>query len=337
MTGYISGALSLKSPKAIAAARGGTARYVVQRLLQALFVVWAAFTLSFLLLYALPGNAATQKLQTSSYISQAQYEQLEHYYGLDQPLLTQYVKQLTGILHGDLGISVATGMPVSQLIGNALPQTLGLTLLALLIALTLAFVVSTLAIVSRFATVRRACWALPAIGSSIPGFWIGLILLWLFSFSLHIFPGVGDGSFAAMILPAATLSLRTGSLIAQVLTNSLDKEWHSPYMQTVRTVGYGRLAALFQQALPNASISVMTVIATHIGELLAGTVVVETVFSRNGIGRITQVAVTSQDMAVVQGVVIFTAAVYAGVNLVVDLLYPLIDPRIRNSSRRGRK
>ncbi|WP_169241129.1 ABC transporter permease [Bifidobacterium olomucense] len=313
------------------------AQYVVQRLLQALFVVWAAFTLSFLLLYALPGNAATQKLQTSSYISQAQYEQLEHYYGLDQPLLTQYVKQLTGILHGDLGISVATGMPVSQLIGNALPQTLGLTLLALLIAITLAFVVSTLATVSRFATVRRICWALPAIGSSIPGFWIGLILLWLFSFSLHIFPGVGDGSFAAMILPAVTLSLRTGSLIAQVLTNSLDKEWHSPYMQTVRTVGYGRLAALFQQALPNASISVMTVIATHIGELLAGTVVVETVFSRNGIGRITQVAVTSQDMAVVQGVVIFTAAVYAGVNLVVDLLYPLVDPRIRNSSRRGRK
>ena len=305
------------------------ARYIAQRLLQAVFVVWAAFTLTFVILFALPGDAVTQKFGASSYIPPEQYAALQAQYGIDQPLIVQYGRQLGSLLRGDLGLSISTGIPVSESIREALPQTVQLATASLALAIVAAVAIALGATITSRATLRQALLALPAIGASTPGFWIGLVLLWALSFRTPIFPGVGDGSPTALVLPAITLAIHTSATLAQVLIRSLDEEWVATSTRTARAEGHRPWSVLVHHSLPNALLPTLTVLGTTLGELIAGTVVVETVFTRNGIGRLVQVAVTNQDVSVVQGVVIVTALVYASVNLVVDLLYPVLDPRIR--------
>jgi peptide/nickel transport system permease protein len=292
-------------------------------------VVWAAFTVTFLILFALPGDAVTQTLAVSDYIPPEQLEALRNYYGLDRPLHEQYLHQLWGLAHGDLGMSISTGMPVAQSLRIAFPQTLALASLALAFSLIAGPAIAMIATLTRRPLVRRLACSLPAIGTSVPGFWIGLTLLGAFSFALPIFPAFGNDGLASLVLPAVTLSVYTSAVIAQLLLRGLDHEWQAAYVETARAKGLGPYAIQLRHVLRNAVLPVATSVAMTIGNLLAGTVIAETIFARNGIGRLTQVAVTNQDMAVVQGVVVVSAVVYATVNLAVDLLYPVLDPRIR--------
>jgi peptide/nickel transport system permease protein len=297
-------------------------RYLLGRLLQAVFVLWAAFTVTFVVLYVLPGDPVEIALGAGGeggLADQQQVAALRAQYGLDKPLIVQYFAVLGRFLRGDLGNSIATGAPVSDSLSQALPQTLALAGLAFLLAVVLGAGTAILATYSRSRTVEHFLLALPPLGVAIPTFWSGLLLLQVFSFHLHWFPSLGNKGFASLVLPMITLALPNGAYVAQVLSRSLRNTLRQPYIQTARARGASRSRVHLRHALRNAVIPAVTV------------------FSRVGIGRLTQSAVAGQDIPVVQALVLLAAAIFVVVNLVVDLVYPLIDPRIARRAPRRRE
>ena len=306
-------------------------RYVTRRLAQAVGVLWAAYTVSFLVLYLLPGDPVSAMAGAgadSGTIDPAQVAKLKHQYGFDKPLLEQYVDALGKAARGDFGDSVATGRSVSSTLAAALPQTLQLTTAALLLAVLLGGGLALTATYTRSRWLRQVLLSLPPLGVSVPTFWVGLMLVEFFSFKQHWFPAFGNDGLRGLVLPAITLAIPTGAQIAQVLGKSLLTTLGEPYVETAQAKGAGRVRIHLRHALRNASLPALTVVGLLCGQLLANSVVIETVFSRNGLGRVTASAVTVQDIPVVQGVVVFGALIFVSVNLVVDLVYPLLDPRI---------
>jgi len=309
-------------------------RYVTARLGQALLVLWAAYTVSFVVLYALPGDPVSLMYGSeSSDVTPEQLDALRAQYGLDQPLPVQYVTRLGALLRGDLGTSVVLHRPVTGLIAEAVPPTAAIALAAFVLALLLGGGLAILATLVRGRGLSNLLLGLPPLGVAIPSFWFALLLVQWFSFANPIFPAVGNKGFASIVLPAVTLAVPTAALIAQMLSRSLRHTLGQPYVDTARAKGAGPARVHFRHALRNASLPALTVVGLVIGELLAGAVVTETVFSRAGIGRLTATSVSAQDIPVVQGIVLFAAAVFVLVNLAVDLLYPLLDPRIVRRSR----
>ncbi|KND26197.1 ABC transporter permease [Streptomyces acidiscabies] len=305
--------------------------YVLKRLAQAVGVLWAAFTVSFVILYYLPGDPVSAMAGAgadSAQIDPAQLAALRSEYGFDKPLLAQYADALGRAVRGDFGDAISTGRPVASTIADALPQTLQLTSLALLLAVVCGGGLAVLATYTRARWLRQTLLSLPPLGVSVPTFWVGLVLVELFSFRLRWFPAFGNDGLDGLILPAVTLAVPTGALVAQVLAKSLLTALDQAYVETARAKGAGRWRIHLRHALRNASLPALTVVGLLVGQLVAGSVVVETVFSRDGLGRVTAAAVTAQDIPLVQGVVVFGALVFVLANLLVDLVYPLLDPRI---------
>nr|WP_093346458.1 ABC transporter permease [Pseudonocardia ammonioxydans] len=304
--------------------------YLLRRLGLAVAVLWAAWTVSFVVLYLLPGDpvATMAAAGDGEQPSPAELDALRARYGLDQPLIVQYGTKLWAALQGDLGISFATGEPVRSAIGAALPPTLQIAGAGLLVAVTGGTAVALAATGSRHAWLRQALGAVPSLAVSLPVFWVGLMLVQLFSFRLGWLPAVGARGPGSLVLPAIALGLPTGALIAQVLAASLTRSLQSPFVTTARAKGVGEAAVLLRHALGTATLPALTVLGTVVGNLVAGSVVVETVFTRPGLGRLTVASVGVQDIPVVQGVVLFAALAFVVVNLLVDLAYPLLDPRI---------
>ncbi|MDA3644131.1 ABC transporter permease [Saccharopolyspora indica] len=311
-------------------------RYFAHRLLQAIVVLWATFTVSFLILYALPGDAVSIVVgpDAGSGITPEQLAQLRHEYGFDRPLIVQYATRLGQLFTGDLGVSISSGQPVAAMIADALPATVQIAGVGLLFAIVLGGGIALAATYFQWHPVRQLLLALPPIGVAVPSFWLGMLLLQLFSFRLKLFPAVGNEGFASVVLPAITLGVPTGALIAQVLARSLNVTLREPYIDTARAKGSSPLRIHFRHALRNSLLPALTMGSIVVGNLLAGSVVTETVFSRTGIGRLMSTAVTNRDVPVVAGLVVFSAAVFVITNLVIDLIYPLVDPRI--VLRRGR-
>lgn len=278
--------------------------YVLKRLAQAVGVLWAAYTVSFLVLDYLPGDPVTAMAgagMDSGQVDPRQIAALRHEYGFDKPVLTQYAEYLGRAVRGDFGDSVATGRPVASTLADALPQTLQLTASALLFAVALG---GGLAVTATYTTrrwLRQLLLSLPPLGVSVPTFWVGLLLVEAFSFRLRWFPAFGNDGLKGLVLPALTLAVPTGALIAQVLAKSLLTALDQPYVETARAKGAGRWRVHLRHALRNASLPALTVAGLLVGQLIAGSVVVETVFSRDGLGRVTAAAVTAQDIPVVQG------------------------------------
>jgi peptide/nickel transport system permease protein len=313
-------------------------RYVIKRLAQAVGVLWAAYTVSFLVLDFLPGDPVTAMAgagMDSGQVDPAQLAALRHEYGFDKPVLVQYADYLGKAVRGDFGDSVSTGRPVSSTLADALPQTLQLTGAALLLAVFLSGGLAVLATYTSRRWLRQLLLSLPPLGVSVPTFWVGLLLVETFSFRLHWFPAFGNDGLRGLILPAVTLAVPTGAQVAQVLAKSLLTALDQAYVETARAKGAGRWRIHLRHALRNASLPTLTVVGLLVGQLIAGSVVVETVFSRDGLGRVTAAAVTAQDIPLVQGVVVFGALIFVATNLIVDLVYPLLDPRIVVAS--GRK
>ncbi|NYD67299.1 ABC transporter permease [Agromyces atrinae] len=313
-------------------------RYLAVRLAQAVGVLWAAYTVSFLVLYALPGDPVRLLAGADANdLTEAQLDALRAQFGLDRPLIVQYADQLVGVLRGDLGTSLVTGRPVTVILGEALGPTAVLAAAALVLAVVLGSLIAIAANYTRHRWLANTLLALPPLGVAIPGFWFGLLLIQWFSFGIPLFPAVGDSGFASIVLPAIALSLPTGAMIAQLLSKSLSTTLREPYIDTAWSKGADRARVHLRHALRNAALPALTVTGLVVGQLLSGTVVTETVFSRPGIGRLTASAVQQQDIPVVQGVVVFAAVVFVVVNLLVDLIYPLLDPRIVTVGRRSRK
>ncbi|WP_105969795.1 ABC transporter permease [Streptomyces geranii] len=313
-------------------------RYVIKRLAQAVGVLWAAYTVSFLVLDFLPGDPVTAMASAgmdSGQVDPAQLAALRHEYGFDKPVLAQYADYLGRAVRGDFGDAISTGRPVASTVADALPQTLQLTGTALLLAVVFGAGLAVVATYTSQRWLRQFLLSLPPLGVSVPTFWVGLLLVETFSFRLEWFPAFGNDGFQGLVLPAVTLAIPTGAQVAQVLAKSLLTALDQAYVETARAKGAGRWRVHLRHALRNASLPALTVVGLLVGQLVAGSVVVETVFSRDGLGRVTAAAVTSQDIPLVQGVVVFGALIFVATNLLVDLVYPLLDPRIVVASDRG--
>ncbi|MGW6486411.1 ABC transporter permease [Streptomyces sp. NPDC055056] len=312
-------------------------RYVIKRIAQAVGVLWAAYTVSFLVLDYLPGDPVSAMAGAgadSGQVDPAQLAALRHQYGFDKPVPVQYAEALGRAVRGDFGDSVSTGRPVTSSLGDALPQTLQLTGAALLLAVVLGGGVALLATYTTRRWLRQLLLSLPPLGVAVPTFWVGLLLVEVFSFRARLFPAFGNDGLRGLVLPAVTLAIPTGALVAQVLAKSLLTALDQAYVETARAKGAGRVRIHLRHALRNASLPALTVVGLLAGQLIAGSVVVETVFSRDGLGRVTASAVAAQDIPLVQGVVVFGALIFVSANLIVDLVYPVLDPRIVVHSRR---
>lgn len=305
--------------------------YVLQRLAGAAAVLLATFTLAFAVLYLLPSDPVSIMLDqatTGGYVDPAQAQALRARYGLDQGPVQQYLGALGRLLRGDLGTSVASGAPVAGLIAQALPETARLAVLALALAVAGGGALAALATWTRSARLRGLLLALPPLGVAVPTFWVGLVLLQVLSFRYPLLPAVGDQGLASLVLPAVTLAVPLGATVAQVLAQGMGAAWRAPYVTTALAKGATRTRVQLRHVTRNAVLPALTLLGVLVGNVLAGSVVVETVFSRQGFGRLVQAAVTAQDIPVVLGLVVVAAAVFVVVNLLVDLAYPVLDPRL---------
>ncbi len=307
-------------------------RYVLGRIAQAVVVLWAAYTVSFAVLYLLPGDPLTIILAANNTdvqaLSPAELASARAHYGLDKPVLVQYASLLFAALHGDFGTSFSLGGPVTAAIAARLPGTVALAAFAVVVAALLGFGTAFLGAWVRFRPVKLVLERLPAVGVSVPGFWVALLLIQLFAFELRWFPSTGTDGFASLVLPGITLAIPGAAVIAQVLGRGLDEALAQPYIQTARAKGLSAGVVQFRHALRNAALPVLTILGLVIGNTVTNAVVVEVVFSRQGVGQLAQQAVLAQDIPVVQAIVVLAAALFVTVNLIVDLVYPLIDPRV---------
>jgi peptide/nickel transport system permease protein len=306
-------------------------RYLSKRVAHAVIVLWAAFTVSFFVMNLAPGDPVVAIIGAQNIASTppSQIQALRSEFGINKPLLVQYGTQLWHALQGNLGTSYSTRQPVSGMLFGALPDTLALASSALLLGLVAGVALALIANFTTLRWVRSLLLALPPVGASVPTFWSGLVLLEVFSFHWPLFPASSGDGISSLVLPAVTLAIPIAAMVAQVLSETLADTMAEPYVQVIRAKGAGHGRILLGHALRNAAIPVLTIIGILVATVLGGSVVVETVFSRNGIGQIAAAAVTSKDIPVVQGVVILAATAYVVVSLLVDLVYPLVDPRIR--------
>ncbi|MGW0181682.1 ABC transporter permease [Nocardia sp. NPDC003345] len=311
------------------------AGYVLTRVLQAAGVLWAAFTVTFGVLYLLPADPVQLAVDATpgTPVDAAAVAELQARYGLDRPVLEQYWTALTHAVRGDLGYSLTTGQTVTAAIGEALPSTLALAGTTLLLAVVSGGGLALAAAYTERGWLRELLTALPPIGTAMPTFWVGLILLHLFSFQLRLVPAFGGTGFSGTILPAVTLAVPVGAVIAQVLYSNLADTWRQPFVAVAFAKGAARAGVQWRHVLRAAIGPALTVAGVWVGTVLAGSVIVETVFARAGVGRLTQIAVLNQDIPVVQGIVVFGAAAYVLVNLLVDLVYPLLDARVTDGAR----
>lgn len=306
-------------------------RYALRRFAHALLVLWATFTATFFLLFILPGDRALAKLGADAGgagFSPEALAELRRQMGLDQPVIVQYWIALKNAVQGDFGVSAQTGADALQMFATGIPETLKLAVVALSLGTVAGIAWALVASYTRWTPLRNLLSAAPALGVSIPTFWIGLVLLQVLSFQLNLLPGIGNDGWQTLVMPAIVLAIPSASIAAQILLRSLQNSLAAAYVDTARSRGAGRGRILLGHALRNSIIPVITALGTSAGYMIAGSVVVETVFSRSGIGLITVKAVTYQDTPLVLVAVVFAAAVYVTVNFIVDLFYPLIDRRI---------
>ncbi len=310
-------------------------RYVARRVGQAAIVLIAAFTATFFLLQALPGDAILIKYENPELgLTPEQIESIRVAYGADTPAWEQFLHTLGGYVTGDFGYSTQYGTPVLRLISEALPETLALAGVGFVLALILAFGLAFLATLAPFAWLRSALHSLPALLVALPVFWIGILLIQTFSFGLGWVPIIGADPIQALILPVITLAVPISAPLAQILLRSIDEVKLQPFVTVIRAKGAGEGWVLTRSVLRNALLPTITIAGILFGELIGGAVVTETVFGRNGIGRLTEQAVANQDIPVLQGIVLLAALTFVIVNLIVDLVFPLLDPRLRKPSEK---
>ncbi|MGE0970582.1 ABC transporter permease [Klebsiella sp. WOUb02] len=305
-------------------------RYLLSRLGQGLLVLWAAFTLSFVLLQVLPGDAVLIKFQNPDLgLSPAQIAEMRLAYGADSPLWRQYVHSLLAMLRGDFGYSLQAGIAVNALLASNLSQTLSLAFPAFIAAIALAF---TLAFAARLPELRwlsNALQSLPVLFISLPTFWLGIALIQLFSFQLRWIPVINPSPLQGLILPIIAVAVPISAPLAQILLRSMDQVAAQPFVAVARAKGMSETGVLWRHVIGNALLPVLNIAGLLLGELIAGALITETVFGRGGLGQLTQQAVNNQDIAVLQAVVMISALGFVLINLLVDLLMPLFDPRLK--------
>jgi len=302
--------------------------YISKRLLISIPVVWGVVTLTFLSVHLIPGDPA--EVMLSQWGGSAEnIAQLRKELGLDRPFVEQYVRYWAALLRGNLGRSLFTNIPVVQSIVDYLPHTIELATAAMLIATVLGVSLGVMAATTSLPWIDVLCMFISAMGVSMPVFWSGLLMILLFSSILHWLPASGQDGFRHLVLPASALGFASTGAIAQVVRNNMLDVLSQGYIIVARAKGLTPRQVVARHALKNALISATTVIGLQFGYLLAGTVITETVFSRQGLGRLLVDAILWKDFPIVQGTVLVIALMYISINLLTDVAYAIIDPRIR--------
>jgi ABC-type dipeptide/oligopeptide/nickel transport system permease component len=279
------------------------------------------------MIHIVPGDPVEQMLGEGA--APGELAQLRHSLDLDQPLPQQYAHYLARLAHGDLGQSLKYQAPVRRIIFDRYPATLQLAFLALVVCAVIAIPAGIFAAHRRGHAADRAVSLFTLFGLAIPNFALGPILILLFSIELGLLPVSGRGGPLNYILPAATLGAALAAILTRMVRGAMLEELSSDYVRTARAKGLGTAAVLFRHAFRNALIPVITILGLQFGTLLAGTIVTETIFSWPGIGRLTVQAISSRDYPLLQGCILVISVSYVIVNLLTDLLYSFIDPRVR--------
>jgi peptide/nickel transport system permease protein len=308
-------------------------RQILWRLGGVVGVLWGAATLTFVVEQLMPTDPAQTILGgAGAKPTAAQMAAVRAQYGFDRPVIVQYLDHLGGLLRGDLGTSYVRKQPVSEIIGQQVGSTLTLTVTALVAAWVIAVLV-TLLTAHRSRPLAALGSGLETVLAALPQYWLGIVLLVVFAFRLHWLPVVGDGGPEGMVLPALTLAVPLAGFLGQVTRDEFSSAMEQPFAVSARARGMSDLGVRCRHALRHAVLPGLTLSGWALGSLFSTAVIVEAVFVRPGIGRVLVAAVTSQDMPVVVGVTLFVAAVYVLANLLVNIAFGRIDPRLRRTAR----
>jgi ABC-type dipeptide/oligopeptide/nickel transport system permease component len=309
-------------------------RYIQLRLLAAIPVLIGVSIVSFSILHLIPGDPARILINNmgsgaAGDSSEAAYNNLRQELGLNDPLIVQYLHYAGDVVRGDLGYSYVTNRPVANTILEMLPSTLELTVVGLGIAILLGVVLGIIAALHRNSWIDSLTMFFSLIGLSMPGFWLGFLLIDTFSFRIELFPASGTGGWRTLVLPAVSLGLSASGVVARLVRATMLEVLRQEYIVTARSKGLRERSVVIWHALRNAVIPVITVIGLQFGALLSGAVIIETVFARKGIGRLAVESILNRDYPMVQGTVLVAAFGYLVINLIVDLSYAWLDPRIK--------
>jgi ABC-type dipeptide/oligopeptide/nickel transport system permease component len=301
--------------------------YLLARLGHSVFVLWGALTVVFVVVRAVPGDPA--QMMVGSQGTQQDVAALRQRLGLDQPLGVQYVTYLGQVVRLNFGPSLRLDEPAAQAVAERLPATGLLAVTAMLAAAVVSLPLGILAALGHRTPIDRLISVVSLVGQSVPNFWLGIMFILVFARTLQWLPSAGIGTWQQLILPAATLALLLIGLLTRLVRSGLLEVLHDDYVRTARAKGLPPRQVLGRHALPNALIPVITVGGLQFGQLLAGAVIVETVFAWPGVGRLLVDAISNRDYPVVQAAILFITAGFVVVNLLVDLSYAYLDPRIR--------
>lgn len=302
--------------------------YIAKRAGQAIVVLFFVATVAFLVV-RLAGDPVKAMLPENATLAQEQA--LRHTLGLDKSTIQQYFSYMWGLLHLDFGQSLSFHQPALDIILARLPATAQLGFAAMVFALLVSIPAGIISAVRRGKATDSAVMGVVLVGQSAPAFFVGIMLILVFSVELKWLPASGYGGFSYLILPAITLGLYSMAMIARLLRSSLIDVLGEDHVRTARAKGLSPIRVIMTNALRNASLPVVTIIALEVGSLLGGAILTETVFSWPGVGRLTVEAVTNRDYPLMQATVLFLAVVFVVVNLIVDVLYAFLDPRVRLS------
>jgi peptide/nickel transport system permease protein len=302
-------------------------RYIAARLLITLPVVVGVTLAVFSMLFLIPGDPV--KMMLSEFVTNPeQIATMRSQLHLDEPFAQQYGRFVWNALHGDLGASIRDRRPVAAEIAEMLPSTLQLALAAFGLAATLGVLLGAVAAIRQNSWWDAGSMVLALLGVSLPSFWLGLLLIFTFSLHLQWFPATGAGGITHLVLPAVALGFGAAAIIARLTRSSMLDVLRMEYVTTARAKGLAERIVVLRHGLRNALIPILTIFGLQFGSLLAGTVIIETVFGRPGIGRLVVGAILNKDFPLVQGVVLFVAIAYVFINLTVDIIYAFVDPRI---------
>ncbi|MFE1627443.1 nickel ABC transporter permease [Brevibacillus reuszeri] len=309
------------------------AQYLWNRLAAGLLVVFGISVFTFALVHMIPGDPVRMMLGQKA--TQEQVEQVREQMGLNKPLVEQYATYITGIVQGDFGTSLKTGQPVLKEITNRFPATVKIAVSAIFIAIVVGIAMGMVAAKYKDTIVDRAVLTLATLGVSIPGYWLGLLLMLLFAVKWKWFPIAGGTGLKDLVLPAVTLGVYASTIICRLTRSGMLEVLSQDYIRTARAKGIDETIILFRHAFRNVMIPVVTVVGLQMASLLGGAVLIEQVFSWPGIGTLAIDAIFSRDFPMIQGTTLFMGIVYVSVNILIDLLYGFIDPRIDVSQQKA--
>jgi peptide/nickel transport system permease protein len=302
--------------------------YLARRLLAVIPVLFGVTLAVFSMLFLVPGDPV--KMMLAEFVtSPAQIEQMRAQLHLDEPILKQYGRFVGNALRGDLGTSIRSRRAVSTEIGENVGSTAQLALASMAVAVAMGVPLGLMAALLRNSWLDAGSMVVALLGVSMPSFWLGLLLIFTFSLHLGWFPATGGGDLWHLVLPSVTLGMIASAIIARLTRSSMLEVLGQDYVRTARAKGLAWWGVVVRHALKNALIPVITIFGLQFGNLLAGAVIVETVFSRPGLGRLIVGGILAKDFPLVQGTVLFVATVYVMINVLVDITYAFVDPRIR--------